>query len=165
MKPSQQRPRMRSYGVPDEVAGTLPWDWAAHRLVASRNYWLTTVDRSGRPHSTPVWGVWVDDDHTFWFASAPDSLKVRNIAANPHVVVAADSTVEVVSVEGKARPAGERPDIAHFFGEKYGESSADRDRITEFFATSAMYQVVPVRAFGIIEREEEFSGSATRWVF
>lgn len=155
---------MASYGVSPDEEGLLPWDWAAERLTASRNYWLTTVDGSGRPHSMPVWGVWAPNDR-FWFASAPDSLKMRNIASNPNVVVAADDTVEVVSVEGIARSIESRRDIAEQFGIKYGEDDTETARLADFFFGSHMCEVTPVRAFGLIEREEDFARSATRWVF
>lgn len=156
---------MASYGVPYDHEGTLPWEWARERLVDSRNYWLTTVDPLDRPHSMPVWGVWTTDDDRFWFASAADSLKARNIASNPHVVVAADDTVEVVSVEGTAGSIGTQSEMAKLFGVKYGRDETEADQLTEFFSESSMYRVIPVKAFGIIEREEEFSRSATRWVF
>lgn len=155
---------MASYGVPADDVGMLPWDWASGRLVASRNYWLTTVDPAGRPHSMPVWGVWTADDR-FWFASASDSLRARNLAANPHVVVAADDTVEVVSVEGIARLSESRKDIAEGFGHKYGRDDTEASELTEFFLASTMFQVTPVKAFGLIERAEDFARSATRWVF
>ncbi|MGH8945929.1 MAG: pyridoxamine 5'-phosphate oxidase family protein, partial [Acidimicrobiia bacterium] len=96
--PESQRPRMRGYGVPDDPEGTLPWPWAEERLVRSRNYWLVTVDTENAPHAMPVWGLWRRGEDQFWFSSDSNSLKAKNIAANPNVVVAADDTIEVVSV-------------------------------------------------------------------
>lgn len=163
--PRLERPSMASYGVPADTEGALRWDWASQRLLRSRNYWLTTVDRACRPHSMPVWGVWtVDDDH-FWFASASDSLKARNLESNPHVVVTADDTVEVVSIEGTALLVEARRDIARQFGDKYGDDESEQKQITGFFLSSTMYEVTPAKAFGLIEREEEFARTATRWVF
>ena len=52
---------------------------------------MGTVDAAGRPHSTPVWGVWHTDD-TFWFSCAPSAFKARNLRANPYVAITTDST-------------------------------------------------------------------------
>lgn len=142
---------MASYGVPDATAGSLPWQWAEARLVASRNYWLATVDPAGGPHAMPVWGIWESSEQRFWFSCAADSLKARNIAANPRVVVAADDTVEVVSVEGDAEPSTRR-DIADGYGRKYESDPANAAELSEFMLQHAMYVVVPTKAFGIIER-------------
>lgn len=156
---------MSSYGVPEELEGALPWSWAEQRLVGSRNYWLTTVDPNGRPHSMPLWGVWDPDSTSFWFAIARDSLKARNISRNPHVVLTADDTVEVVSVEGTAEAVDADRDVASLWGHKYGEGDDSVEELIEFFSSEAMYRVSPTKAFGLIESEEEFSRSATRWVF
>lgn len=156
---------MASYGVPDDLDGTLPWEWAQERLVRSRNYWVATVDPRGRPHAMPVWGVWRADDDTFSFSCAADSLKARNLAANPHVVVASDDTVEVVSVEGVAEPRPGSRDIGLLYASKYEPDEAKRDEMADFFAANAMFVVRPAKAFGMIETPEEFARAATRWVF
>ncbi|UQT57067.1 pyridoxamine 5'-phosphate oxidase family protein [Streptomyces durmitorensis] len=39
----------------------LPWAWAAQRLTAARTYWIATTRPDGRPHTRPVWGVWLED--------------------------------------------------------------------------------------------------------
>lgn len=108
VNPRSERPNMADYGVPIDLEGALPWGWAAERLAPCRNFWVTTVDPRHRPHSMPVWGVWSEDDQRFFFSCAPSSLKARNLAENPNVVVAIDDTVEVVSVEGVATPSPPR---------------------------------------------------------
>ena len=92
--PEVQRPRMTDYGVPADPAGALPFEWARERLAANRNYWLVTVDPAGRPHSTPVWGVWLDN--ALYFGTDPQSFKYKNLAANPAVAVHLESGDEVV---------------------------------------------------------------------
>lgn len=156
---------MPGYGVPHDPAGTLPWSWAEQRLVASRNYWVATVDRHGAPHAMPVWGLWRRAEDQFWFSSAADSLKARNIAANPHVVVTADSTVEVVSVEGLATRAQDRRDVAEEYAAKYEADPGARAQLADFMLRGAIFRVTPTRAFGVIERPDEFSQRATRWVW
>ena len=94
---------MRDYGVQESTWRPLPWSWAQERLVANRNYWVVTVDPAGRPHSTPVWGLWHTDD-TFWFSCAPSAFKARNLRANPYVAITTDSTTgrTAASITGAA---------------------------------------------------------------
>lgn len=157
---------MADYGVPDDPDGVLPWAWAEERLSRSRNYWVTTVSASGRPHSMPVWGVWLPARERFWFSCSPTARKVRNIAANPRVVIAPTDTVEVVSLEGRAAPtsATDISEAIETFFAKYGEEmDQDQPDVAEFLTTNASYEVTPDRAFGIIERPDEFGPRATRW--
>jgi len=93
---------MAGYGVPDDLEGTLPWSWAEERLVSTRNFWFVSANRDGRPHSLPVWGIWLPERQRFGFSSAPSARKVRNIAANDQVVVTTQDSVECVSIEGRA---------------------------------------------------------------
>lgn len=145
----------------------LPWTWAVERLVANRNFWVVTVSAAGRPHSLPVWGVWDEGSDRFVFSGSPNSRKARNLAANPQVVVTVDDTVECVSVEGVARvlepgDPGREAWIDRYMA-KYGPVEPELD--AEFVRSHLMVEVVPDRAFGIVERVPEFSTRATRWVF
>ena len=161
--PDIQRPDMSDYGVPPELEGALDWAWAEEQLQASRNYWVVTVDLRSRPHAMPVWGVWFDD--RFWFSAAPSALKVRNITENPHVVVMAEDTVNVVSIEGTAARVDGRRDVAEAWAARYEADTDRRRELADFMMGGAVFEVTPVRAFGLIESEERFSSSATRWVW
>ena len=168
MVPFVERPAMADYGVPSETDGALPWSWALERLVRNRNYWVGTASASGRPHSLPVWGVWMPDDR-FWFSCSPNARKFRNIAENPQCVVTVDDTVECVSVEGRARAVDPRADAAGVdrvvaaYVTKYWDDPAVHPEMEAFLRSHALVEVIPARAFGIIEREDEFSQRATRW--
>ncbi len=169
-EPVASRPQnMANYGVPDDNEGLLPWTWAQQRLVASRNYWLVTASRSGRPHSMPVWGAWIADDDVFFVSCAGSARKARNMRENPAVVVTADDTVEVVSVEGVATEI-EAGDTARLRGyleplvAKY-EEFPSVDEMLEFFSSNAAFVIRPDRAFAIIERPADFGPSATKWVW
>jgi hypothetical protein len=59
-KPTASRPRFPGYGIAEEPAGMVSWRWAIERLADSRNYWISTTRRDGRPHAMPVWGVVAD---------------------------------------------------------------------------------------------------------
>ena len=63
------------------------------------NYWVATVDPGGRPHLTPVCGLWVDG--VFYFGSGPRTRKARNLSENPNVAVRPEGD-DVVVLEGVA---------------------------------------------------------------
>ncbi len=157
---------MPDYGVDTPDWSPLPWPWAAERLVANRNFWVVTVSAEGRPHALPVWGVWDEDDGRFAFSCGPRSRKARNLAANPQAAIMTESTVECLSLEGRAERVtdearGERW-IARYLA-KYRPMSEGLS--AEFLRRHLMVEFVPERAFAIIETEEEFSTRATRWLF
>jgi general stress protein 26 len=56
--------------------------------------------RRGRPHATPVSGVWIEGG--FYFGTGTGSRKARNLAKNQHLVVHLESGDEVVILEGVA---------------------------------------------------------------
>jgi len=95
--PTADRPEIPSaYGVSRSKRGLLPWTWAQERLAAAQNCWVVTVRPDGRPHSVPVWGVWLED--CFFFGGT--GVKARNLATNSAVVVHLERADEVVIVEG-----------------------------------------------------------------
>jgi hypothetical protein len=156
---------MSDYGVPADLEGVLPWSWAEARLERTRNFWVVTVDPAGRPHAMPVWGVWMSSAEEFWFSCAPGSRKARNLATNPHVVVAGDDSVEVVSIEGRAEPAEGGRSVAERYAAKYEPDPVKQAELVEFVLANRVFRVTPDRAFAVIEREDEFATRATRWVW
>ncbi len=165
-EPRAERPWMPDYGVNTPSWVPLPWSWAAERLVANRNFWVVTVSADGRPHALPVWGVWEEDEGRFAFSCAPRARKARNLAANPRAVIMTDDTVECLSIEGLASPVRGEDRQAQWIKRylaKYQPISADIS--ADFLRQHLMVEFVPERAFAIIERDEEFSTRATRWVF
>lgn len=170
--PIVERPDMADYGVPEDPDGTLPWSWAEQRLVDNRNFWLVTASAVGRLHAMPVWGVWVPSTERFWFSCAPSSRKARNIAENPACVVTIDDTVECVSVEGRAHivdlardtgTAGGSATAIDAYVRKYWGDPEDHPDEVAFVGGGTVVEVTPERAFGLIEREEDFARRATRW--
>ncbi len=55
-------------------------------LAAEKVVWLSTVRDDGTPHLVPTWFWWDGQALTLW--SKPGALKVRNVRANPNVMVA-----------------------------------------------------------------------------
>jgi Pyridoxamine 5'-phosphate oxidase len=94
------RPYMPGYGIRPDGEGLLPWSFVDERMANARNYWVATTRPDGRPHATPVSGVWIDG--SFYFGTGPGSRKARNLAKNQHLVVHLESGDEVVILEGVA---------------------------------------------------------------
>ena len=158
LAPVADRPNMPSYGLlkSEGGAGLLGWRWASDKLQRSHNYFVSTTRPDGRPHCMPVWGVWFDD--VFYFSTAPDSVKARNLANNPHCVVCSEGASEALIIEGVAEVFTNRTalkKILNAYEDKYNwEMDPDEG---PYFA------VYPTKGFGIIEYAMQ--GSATRWTF
>jgi hypothetical protein len=122
--PVASRPAIpNGYGVPKSRKGLLSWGHARQRLEDALVYWLATANAEGEPHAVPVWGVWLDD--RLYFDGGPDTRHMRNVAANPRIVVHLEDGNDVVIVEGTAGAASV-PDppltarVAEGYGAKYG---------------------------------------------
>ncbi|MEM9519157.1 MAG: pyridoxamine 5'-phosphate oxidase family protein [Actinomycetota bacterium] len=170
--PRSERPSMQGYGVTDDPTGVLPWSWAEQRLLECRNFWFVTVRPDGRPHSMPVWGAWMPDRQRWGFGCASSSRKSRNLTTNPHVVVTTEDTVELVSIEGVARPiaGNDAVPLVEAWVDKYADEvgvvdEESRERARDFVRGESMFEITPQRAFGLIERPDEFASAATRWVW
>lgn len=73
---------------------------------------LATATPSGRPHVTPVWFV-VDGDEAV-FTTRHDSVKGRNLRANPRAALTVDSEeypYSFVIVRGRVRLQDDAPDL------------------------------------------------------
>lgn len=161
-EPSASRPRM--FGGQLQPA-QLPWSWAQHQLNNARHYWISTTRPDGRPHSRPVWGVWLDN--VLYFSTG--SLAAENLAANPQITVHVESSAgEAVIIEGVAVagvPTSTAKRVVGIYNEKY---HWDMDPAS---AGDDLYRVTPGVVFGWvsdpsgIDRGAAFHGTATRWQF
>ena len=147
------------YGIHAGEDGLLAWSEVRERMELSRSYWVCTVRPDGRPHAMPVWAVWLDD--VLWFSTGQESVKARNLAANPAVVVHLESGDDAVIFEGTAeRVAG--PDralferIADAYGAKYEGFRPEYPGPGE-----AWYALGPTKVFAWHERD--YPRTATRW--
>jgi Pyridoxamine 5'-phosphate oxidase len=141
----------------------LPWRWATERLEAARTYWIATTRPDGRPHTRPVWGVWLAN--ALYFSTG--SLAAGNLAAQPAITVHLESGEEVVIVEGVAEVAqGEEllQRVSALYDAKYQWDDPDAD-------DDVFYVVRPEIVFGWVEDSTgqdggaAFHGTATRWRF
>jgi Pyridoxamine 5'-phosphate oxidase len=71
------------YSQPDAKA--TPWEEVVAALESAELYWITTVRRDGRPHVTPLVGVW--HEGALHFATGPEEQKHRNLDENPQVAL------------------------------------------------------------------------------
>lgn len=71
------------FSDPDATATS--WDDALRVLEGAELFWLTTVRADGRPHVCPLVAVWLDG--ALHFCTGPEEQKVRNLRADPNVVL------------------------------------------------------------------------------
>jgi nitroimidazol reductase NimA-like FMN-containing flavoprotein (pyridoxamine 5'-phosphate oxidase superfamily) len=90
----------KAYGVPKDQKGLLPWSHVVERMTQAQHYWVCTVSAQGRPHATPVDGIWLDD--RLYFSGSPDTRRHRNLAENSSVCIHLESTSDVVILHGEA---------------------------------------------------------------
>jgi general stress protein 26 len=155
-EPKAGRPHMPGYGIHEDLEGILPWTWARERLESSRNYWIATLRPDGRPHTMPVWGLWIGD--RLFFSTAITSTKARNLLANSNCTATTESGTEAVIVEGRADVIDDKDvlkPVWKAYKEKY-DWPMDGEN---------MFAITPTTVFAFIETAEQFATAATRWRF
>jgi general stress protein 26 len=158
--PHASRPQIPAvYGIPKHNKGLLPWSYVSERMVVARVYWITTVDANGRPHATPVDGVWLDD--RLYFGGSPETRRNRNLARNPAVCVHLESGSDVLILHGEAKELGKEDrelaqSLVEVANEKYGYSAKAED-----YLAGGTYAFAPRK---VIAWEALFK-NATRWEF
>jgi PPOX class probable F420-dependent enzyme len=154
---------MPGYGIlpADQDSGLLPWSWAEDRLRKSHEFWLSTVRPDGRPHLMPVWAVW--DGVKLTFSSSRRSVKIRNLAAGSTVSVATDDALSPVVIEGAARIVADEPGLRRFLDTMNAKYRTDYGIDFLNPEANSVAEVTPRWAFGL--KENDFSGSPTRWIF
>jgi hypothetical protein len=144
------------------MAAVLDWPDVAARLASARSYWLVTVSASAVPHASPVWGAVVDDAlHLF---SERSTLKARDLAANPRVVIHLESAEDVLIVHGTLADIGtpaDHPGVMVALSEKYISPEDAPYLPTGDPAFDVMYRLSPTRAMAW--RLDDWDGSQQRW--
>jgi PPOX class probable F420-dependent enzyme len=145
--------------VPDNAVF---WPEVAARLEAARSYWLCTTTPDGAPHAAPVWGVVIN--HVLYLYSERRTIKARNLAADPRVVVHLESADDVVIVHGTAEDRGtpaQVPEVVAALSAKYtGEEDQQYlpDADPDF---DIVYAIRPQSA--MMWRLSHYEGSQRRW--
>jgi uncharacterized pyridoxamine 5'-phosphate oxidase family protein len=155
--------------------GAVPTRWAQARgeLRDAEVYWLSTVHPSGRPHVTPLLGIWLDG--AMYFCTGSEERKAKNLAQNPHCALTTgrnelDDGLDLV-VQGEAVKVSDEAElrsVAGTYESKYGSRFTARDGTWFGLGDSIragevlVYRVAPSTAFGF-GKGEQFS--QTRWRF
>lgn len=107
-------------------ATATPWEDAEQALARAELYWITTVRADGRPHVTPLIGVF--QAGAMHFTTGLEEQKARNLEHNRHVALTTGTNTWArgldVVVEGTAARVtgeGELQRLAAAFEDKYGE--------------------------------------------
>ena len=69
----------------DPGAEAVAWPATQQVIENAELFWVTTVRPDGRPHSTPLVAVWLDD--ALYFCTGATEQKAHNLAANPNVLL------------------------------------------------------------------------------
>jgi PPOX class probable F420-dependent enzyme len=109
----------------EAAAGPTEWPDVVDVLRTAELYWLTTVRADGRPHVTPLIGVW--QDGAVHFCTGLREQKARNLGHDPRVALTTGTNtwargVDVV-VEGTALRTSDRDALqrlADAYEAKYG---------------------------------------------
>lgn len=124
MTPSTPRAEL-DHRFGDAGAEPTPWPEAQRVLGEAELYWLTTVRRDGRPHVTPLIGVW--HDGAMHFCTGRGSQKARNLLQQQRMALTTGTNAWAegldLVVEGTAVPVTDRPGlqgVADAYEAKYG---------------------------------------------
>ncbi len=159
-KPKVSRPKMPAgYGIPKNNKGLLPWSYVSERMKQAMRYWVSTTLPNGRPHATPLDGIWIDD--CLYFGGSPETRWSRNLAANPAVCIHLENALEVVILHGDASEvrvtdANFAQQLSTASQQKYGFAPPP-----EAYAQGGVYTFRP----RIVLAWSQFPKDATRWQF
>ncbi len=159
--PTAGRPQMPGdYSIPKDKKGLLPWSHVTERMAKAMHYWVCTVSPDGRPHATPVDGLWLEDQ--LYFGGSPGTRRNRNLAANPAVCVHLESGADVVILHGDAHEL-RAPDrslsvrLSEASVKKYGYGPKPE----EYGKTPGVFVLRP----RMVLAWKNFPKDATRWRF
>ena len=158
--PIASRPQMpKEYGIPKDKKGLLPWSHVSERMDEAKYYWVCTVSPDGRPHATPVDGLWLDD--RLYFGGNPQTRRHRNLAANPAVCIHLENGLDVVILHGDAR---ELRDVDRSLAVRLAEASAQKYGYApkpEDYGKGGVFVFRP----RMVLAWKQFPKDATRWRF
>lgn len=125
----------------------LPWLEVVRRFAEARNWWVCTTGAGG-PHSVPLWGVVLDDVLKFY--GDPGTVRSRNLAADPRLVLHLEDGEAPLIVHGRAEVDGlahRSAALVEAYRAKYRREH-DHDYLLEtpYAAAATAYRVIPTRA-------------------
>ena len=161
-----------SPGFSSDGAVATEWSQARSDLEAAELYWVSTVRPDGRPHATPLLGVWLDG--ALYFCTGAGERKAENLEENPHCILVTGTNkldgLDLV-VEGEAVPVSDPAElgsVAAAYESKYGAHLTAPEGTwfglgdTIRKGDALVYRVAPSTAWGF-GKGTVFS--QTRWTF
>jgi PPOX class probable F420-dependent enzyme len=96
-----------------------PPEQVVPRLEQEANVWMATVRADSRPHLVPVWFVWHNE--LIYLCIQPESVKARNLRANPRITLSLENGNQPVICEGIAQTVTSPwpEDVRQLFQQKY----------------------------------------------
>lgn len=102
------------------------WDRGRERIEEAELYWVVTVRPDGRPHVTPLVGVWLDG--AAYFCTGPEEVKAKNLEQNRNCVLMTGCNelhggLDIV-IEGTVERVADNAKLQHIadaYEEKYGD--------------------------------------------
>ncbi len=126
-------------------------EWRDFLIEPVRTAKLATVRPDGRPHVAPIW-IALDDDDTVVFTTGANTVKGRNICAEPRVSMCVDDErppFSFVVVEGRAEISEEVEvmlDWATRIGGRYmGATRAEQYGLRNAVVGELLVRVTPTR--------------------
>src|ERR1700677_3331371 len=111
---------------PFSSPNAVPTEWSRARteLANAEVYWLSTIRPDGRPHVTPLLGIWLVGG--FYFCTGPNERKAKNLRTNRQCLVTTGrNTLEGLDLvlEGMAEATTDPAElgrVADAYESKYG---------------------------------------------
>ena len=116
-----------------------PSEWRGFLTQPVRTAKLATVRADGRPHVAPIW-ISLDDDDTVVFTTGADTVKGRNILAEPRVSMCVDDErppFSFVVIEGRAEVSDDL-DVMLEWATRIGGRYMGADRADEYGRRNAV---------------------------
>jgi len=141
---------------------SMTWAEVAGRLAAARNFWVSSTTGSGAPHAAPVWGAVTGG--TLYLYTERSTVKARNLAADPRVVIHLESAEDVLIVRGVVDdlgPPAAVPQVVAALAAKY-TSPQDQQYLPDHDPDfDVVYAVRPRSA--LAWRLDDYAASQRRW--
>ena len=106
------------YSMSKQEEGMVDWNTINQWMDDSKNYWLGTTKTNSKPHSRPIWGIWLDN--FFYFGGGPNTRTVKNLNELNAISVHTESAQNVVIIEGYVERFDEE-EMNKVLGKKYEE--------------------------------------------
>ena len=104
----------------------------------------------------PIWGVWFDS--AFYFSTGKNSVKAKNLEANPNCILCPGGADEAVVLEGIAKKLVDKKKLAKFAKVYFDKYEWEILKMNE-----PVFVITPRTVFGHIEAT--YTKTATRWTF